>query len=138
MKDLHSKLSIQKESNNANMSKVDEERIAVVEEKMEECNIKCVELEQKVIKLDKIVTKKLESQPLNHPKLLCRLCGFVCERKLELKKHKEEKHKATFALKHCKLCSETFQQNWQLEDHLKSHNEAEKFDCKTCGKIFLL
>ena len=137
MKDLHTKFNNKKEENYSIQNIKVEERIAEVEEKMESFVVKVDKLEEKVIKLDAAEKDGSESQPI-HPKLACSLCDFVHERKSELKKHKVENHKEAFKLKHCKICSETFLENWLLEAHMKSHSEAEEFDCKTCGKTFML
>ena len=39
----------------------------------------------------------------------------------------------------CKLCDETFKENCDLEEHINLHHgSTEKFDCKDCGKTFVL
>ena len=38
----------------------------------------------------------------------------------------------------CEHCDETFQLNWRLETHLKTHKQSKKFECDKCGKVFLL
>ena len=38
----------------------------------------------------------------------------------------------------CDVCSETFQESWQFEVHLESHEQTKDNKCDTCGKTFFL
>jgi len=38
----------------------------------------------------------------------------------------------------CDVCSETFQESWQFEVHLESHEQTKDNKCDICGKTFFL
>lgn len=70
--------------------------------------------------------------------LKCEKCDYSCISKSEMKKHKKENHPNMQRTKKCNICDEMFKENCELELHLKTHQEAETFDCEKCGKTFQL
>ena len=40
--------------------------------------------------------------------------------------------------KKCRKCDDVFEENWLLENHMKTHDDAERFKCNVCDKTFLL
>ena len=56
----------------------------------------------------------------------------------ELNRHMKSTHSKVLAIKKCNICNETFTENFKLEIHLRTHNEAETFGCDICAKTFVL
>ena len=57
--------------------------------------------------------------------------------KNQLKKHNKKKHQAGEGEKLCNHCDTKFNENCDLELHLKTHLEAEIFICEVCEKTFV-
>ena len=36
----------------------------------------------------------------------------------------------------CEQCSKTFSMKYNLNRHVKEHNQEKKYQCKSCGKLF--
>ena len=71
-------------------------------------------------------------------RLKCDKCDYICMEKDDMNKHKIDKHQKVSPIKNCKICGETFRQNYELETHMMIHGEAETFNCNICGKVFHL
>ena len=54
-----------------------------------------------------------------------------------MKKHKTDKYAKVSKVKKCNICEETFSENCDLENNLKTH-ESETFGCEKCDKPFVL
>ena len=65
----------------------------------------------------------------------CNKCDLTFDEKRNIKMHNMSRHAKTLK---CEHCDETFQLNWRLETHLKTHKQSKKFECDKCGKVFLL
>ena len=68
----------------------------------------------------------------------CIECNDTFQTKVLLKNHVKRKHKRTNPGKtiYCKQCCGSFKESWLLEIHLKTHFEAETFECEICHKVF--
>ena len=66
-------------------------------------------------------------------KYQCKECKNDFKNKTLLKNHIAKNHKRKYK---CTQCGEIFDESWQLEVHLKLHEEIKTFDCEFCGKKF--
>ena len=69
--------------------------------------------------------------------LKCDQCDYICPNKDEMKELENQRHEK-ICHKRCTICGKSFHQNHELETHLKSHSESERFNCAKCGKEFVL
>ena len=65
----------------------------------------------------------------------CKLCECMFKRNNELKVHMREKHKREIK---CNVCSELFNFIFELEHHLKKHQEVKTYKCEICDKTFCM
>ena len=89
-------------------------------------------------KAKKEVSLKVSKSAEGGLKLNCEKCNFSCTKKIDLKKHVQDKHREVQKEKNCRICGEVFAENYELENHLRSHQESERFRCDQCGKVFYL
>ena len=64
-------------------------------------------------------------------------CTLTQSKTFIMKKHFETKHDEQLT-KACNVCDQTFEENHELEAHLKTHTGVETFPCDICGKGFFL
>ena len=76
-----------------------------------------------------------ESENVDENKYACKKCDCIFGRKDELKLHLKEKHKPEIK---CNMCGEMFNLLFELENHLKKHDEVETLKCNICEKIFYM
>jgi hypothetical protein len=95
-------------------------------------------LEDKIDKLEFKLKEVVESTGNNVPRIKCVNCDYSSTKHIELEKHITAKHVKVLQVKKCKFCKETFKENFELESHLKTHKEAETYDCEKCDKTFVL
>ena len=63
----------------------------------------------------------------------CNVCGKDFAEKTVLKEHIKKEHPQNYK---CKICNKNFETSWQMETHMRSHDEAETFKCNKCEKKF--
>jgi len=103
-----------------------------LEERMNDLIAKVKEQDTELNKID--VTKNISEESFR-----CCKCDAEFKTKGKLKKHYRISHSfVEIKDKHCKYCDKRFQENYELEVHMKSHSEAETYRCDQCDKTFVL
>ena len=98
-----------------------------------------VSLLEKRLAESEIKTKKFEENPsknLDKDINQCKKCDKSYDSGKNLKMHLRDMHPITIQ---CSFCENSFVNNCELEDHIKScHSEIKPFECDQCEKKFVL
>lgn len=71
------------------------------------------------------------------PVFLCMKCKNRFDTLQSLKQHVFEKNECSIAQLTCKVCQKMFDNKKGMAQHMKVHEEKEKFICDKCGKIYM-
>ena len=85
----------------------------------------------------KELNEHMEHRNLTEKMIAFQICDLVFKIKNQLKKHNKKEHEAGEGENLCNYCDTKFNENCELELHLKTHLEAETFKCKLCEKTFV-
>ena len=122
-KELNEKVDMLENENKMLLSKVNELEVTVKDV------VKCLS------KYEEEVKKVKDMTSFNEKEVKCGKCDSSFSSKKALKEHKRETHAKSI---NCKHCDKRFNENWELEIHLKNHAESKKFPCVKCDKEFVL
>ena len=82
----------------------------------------------------KELNEHMEHRNLTEKMIAFQICDLVFKIKNQLKKHNKKDHEAGEGEKLCNYCDTKFNENCDLELHLKTHLEAEIFKCEVCER----
>ena len=117
------------------------EKIKNLEEKEVEKDVKIKEMEitirgneEKLVKLEKILTEIAPKKISKDIGVICKECGESFPNKRDLTDHIKNIHPKEYR---CKMCEKSFCESWSFELHSKSHEEGVPF-CQTLGLVLRL
>ena len=117
------------------VKKLEEEKDSSAIEKIEglEENIKMIDV--KIHTLDKILKETKNKRDEPRKTIKCRDCEKDFIDKGTSTRHIKNNHQRSY---NCKQRDESFAASWNLEKHMKSHDNVKLFKCNICEKDFVM
>ena len=117
------------------VKKLEEEKDSSAIDKIEglEENIKMIDV--KIHNLDRILKEAENKKDEPRKTTKCRDCEQDFIDKVTLTRHIKTNHPRIY---NCKQCGESFAASWNLEKHMKSHDNVKLFKCNICEKDFVM